>query len=122
MLFPNSANILEDMGFDKGFSKSTVIRGFRAYSVDGEVKMDLPVDMSDLFGANCLAQKRGDFRSELMRLALEEDGNGNGEVEIKWNIKVVDVDSDKGVVTLETREIDQADVAISRSSFFHPST
>ncbi|KAI9698331.1 MAG: hypothetical protein M1820_007493 [Bogoriella megaspora] len=115
MLAPNGVKILESIGYDRDRAGAVPIYGFRTYDKEGNVQMDMDMDLRPRFGADCLAQKRSDFRDELIRLATapSADLNIQGEpANIVYNAAVVDLEPEGGIVTLSDGSTATADVVI----------
>lgn len=114
MLFPNAVKILESVGYNRDLARAVVLRGFRTYDPEGTEQTDHFIDMKAMFGADWLAQKRSDFREELLRLATEEQEGKGFPARMVWNTPVIDVEPESGIVTLENGGKDQGDVVISK--------
>lgn len=116
MLAPNGVKILNSMGYDPHRAGAVPILGFRMYDQKGNMLQDQDMDLKPKYGADCLGQKRSDFRDELMRLATApsaELGIGGEPTKMVFNNAVVELDPDQGVVTLEDGSTATADVVIS---------
>ncbi|VUC24051.1 unnamed protein product [Clonostachys rosea] len=115
MIAPNGVKILESIGYDQNLAGAVPILGFRIYGKDGTVKEDIDVNLKHKFGADALAQKRADFRNELLRLATApsaELGIKGSPAKMVFNSPVVALDPDEGVITLKDGSTDSADVMI----------
>lgn len=110
MIAPNGVKILESIGYDRERAGAVPIYGIRMYDKEGNTREDVEMDLKPRFGADTLAQKRSDFREELIRLAEMDDGEG--EVEMVFERAVVGVDCEEGVVTLSDGSTASADVVI----------
>ena len=112
---PNAVKILERIGYDRDNAGAVPIHGFRSYDKDGNVKKDHEVDLRTRYGADQLAQKRSDFRNELVRLAtapsaeLKIQGN---PAKMVYDTGVVDVNAEKGSITLSDGTTAEADVVV----------
>ena len=118
MLAPNGVKILELIGYDRGRAGAVPIYGIRIYDKEGNVKEDIDMDLKPRFAADCLAQKRSDFRDELMRLATTPpaDLGIQGEpARMMFNKAVIGLDPEEGIVTLGDGSTESADVVISKS-------
>ena len=115
MVAPNGVKILESVGYDRDRAGAVPIYGIRTYDKDGTLQEDADMDLKPRFGADCLAQKRSDFRDELLRLAtapsLELGIQGN-PAKVIYNAAVVGLDPDEGVITLSDGSTAAADVVI----------
>ena len=115
IILPNGVKILESIGYDRDRTGAVPIYGIRIYDKEGNVKEDADMDLKSRFGADCLAQKRSDFRDELMRLATTPSTNLGipGEpAKVAFNTVVTDLDPEEGVVTLSDGSTAAADVVI----------
>lgn len=79
------------------------------YDKRGEVTGEFGMDLKEKYGADFEAMKRSDFRDELASLAVENEG---GDVQMRWEMGVVGLDCEEGVVTLEDGTTAKADVVI----------
>ena len=117
ILAPNGVKILESIGYDRDRAGAVPIYGIRIYDKEGNVKEDVDMDLKPQFGADCLAQKRSDFRDELVRLATTPSANlgVQGEpVKMVYNTTVADLDPEEGVIRLSDGSTATADVVISK--------
>lgn len=65
IIAPNAVKILESIEYDRERAGAVPIYGIRTYNKAGEMQDDVDMDLKPRFGADCLAQKRPDFRDEL---------------------------------------------------------
>jgi len=115
IILPNGAKILESIGYDANRAGAVPIYGIRTYDKEGNVLEDAAMDLKPRFGADCLAQKRSDFRDELLRLAIapsDELGIQGKPAKIVFNTPVIDLDADQGIVTLGDGSTVTADVVV----------
>ncbi|OCL02569.1 putative 6-hydroxynicotinate 3-monooxygenase [Glonium stellatum] len=115
IIAPNGVKILESIGYNRDRAGAVPIYGIRTYDKEGNVNKDVDMDLKPRFGADCLAQKRSDFRDELMRLATTPSadlGIKGNPAEIVFNNAVVGLDPEEGVVTLSDGSTAAADVVI----------
>jgi salicylate hydroxylase len=115
IIAPNAIKILESIGYDHERAGAVPIYGIRTYNKDGEMQDDVDMDLKPRFGADCLAQKRSDFRDELLRLATTSSSNlgiQGKPANMVFNAAVIDLDPERGVVTLSDGSTATADVAI----------
>ncbi|CAG9956573.1 unnamed protein product [Clonostachys rosea f. rosea IK726] len=115
MIAPNGVKILESIGYNQTLAGAVPILGFRTYGKDGAVKEDIDVNLKHKFGADALAQKRADFRNELLRLATApsaELGIQGSPAQMVFNSPVVALDPEEGIITFEDGSTDSADVVI----------
>ena len=115
MIAPNGVKILETIGYDRERAGAVPIYGIRVYDKEGDVQEELDLDLKPGFGADSLAQKRSDFRDELMRLATAPSaGLGiNGDpARMVFNTAVVDLDPEQGIAALSDGSTVAADVVI----------
>ncbi|KAF2092573.1 FAD binding domain protein [Rhizodiscina lignyota] len=115
IIAPNGAKILESIGYDRERAGAVPIYGIRIYDANGNVKEDFAMDLKPRFGADCLAQKRSDFRDELMRLATAPSatlGIQSEPAKMVFNAAVTGLDPEEGVVTLSDGSTATADVVV----------
>lgn len=115
IISPNGVNILESLGYAQERAGAVPIYGLRSYDKEGNVQEDVDMNLKERFGANTLAQKRSDFRDELMRLATAPSadlGIGGSPAKIIYNTGVVDLEPEEGIVTLVDGSKATADVVI----------
>jgi salicylate hydroxylase len=118
MIAPNGVKILESIGYNQTLAGAVPILGFRTYGKDGAVKEDIDVNLKHKFGADALAQKRADFRNELLRLATApsaELGIQGSPAQMVFNSPVVALDPEEGIITFEDGSTDSADVVIGKN-------
>jgi salicylate hydroxylase len=117
---PNAVKILERIGYDRNNAGAVPVYGFRSYDKNGKVKKDHEVDLKTRYGADQLAQKRSDFRDELLRLATAPSADlmiqGN-PAQMVYNTGVINVDAEKGSITLSDGTTAEADVVIGQ--YYH---
>ena len=117
LIAPNGVKILEPLGYDRDRAGAVPIYGFRIYDKGGEVTQDIKLDLKPRFGADSLAQKRSDFRDELLRLATAPSVDlaikGN-PANVVFNATVVELDPEEGVITLSDGSTVAADVVIGK--------
>ncbi|KUJ19699.1 FAD/NAD(P)-binding domain-containing protein [Mollisia scopiformis] len=115
ILASNGVKILRTIGYDSTRAGAVPILGIRTYDKEGNVLEDADMDLEARFGEECLAQKRSDFRDELLRLATapsaELDIEGD-PAEMVFSTQVVDLEPEEGVVTLSDGSTAAADVVI----------
>ena len=115
IFLPKGVKILESIGYDRERTGAVPIYGIRAYDKAGNVKEDVEMDLTSRFGADCLAQKRSDFRDELLRLATAPSadlGIGGDPARVMLNTAVVSLEPEKGVVELSDGSRATSDVVI----------
>ena len=112
MIAPHGVKILESIGYDRERAGAVPIYGIRMYDRDGNMTEDVEMDLKDRFGADTLAQKRSDFRDELMRLATMDLGDEGGKVGMVFNKPVVGLDAEEGVVRFGDGSTASADVVV----------
>ena len=123
MIAPNGVKILESIGYDRNRAGSVPIYGIRVYDKDADVKEDVNMDLKSRFGADCMSQKRSDFRDELMRLATApsaELGIKGAPATMVFNAAVVGLDPEEGVVELSDGSKLTADVVIGKWTEHNP--
>ena len=117
IIAPSGVKILESIGYDRDRAGAVPIYGIRIYDKEGNVKEDINMDLKPRFGADCLAQKRSDFREELVRLASTSsaDLGVQGEpAKIVCDAQVTDLDPEEGVITLNDGSTATADIVIGK--------
>ena len=103
IIAPNAVKILESVGYERERAGAVPILGIRTYNKDGIMQEDVDLQGKIRFGADSYAQKRSDFREELLRLATAPSKNlgiGGEPAEIVFGKGVVDIESEEGIVTL----------------------
>jgi salicylate hydroxylase len=116
VIAPNGVKLLESIGYDRDRAGAVPIYGIRTYDKESNVKEDVDINLKPRFGADCLAQKRSDFRDELMRLATTPSASlciQGDPVKMVFNTAVVGLDPGEGVLTLSDGSTVAADVVIS---------
>ena len=114
-VFPNGVNILLSRGFDPYRAGGVPCKGYRSFNQGGELVEDFPIDFRGRYGADMLMMKRSDLRDELMRTATasaSELGVNGNPARIVFNTSVMDLDSDRGSITLSDNSIIKGDVII----------
>lgn len=102
-LFFNGIKILQTTGFDRDRVGAVPCHGYRLFDKHGTQLKDFPVDFKGRYGAATLAMKRSDFREELLRPATAPEGElgmRGCPARMVFNVAVVDVDPDEGIVVL----------------------
>ncbi|KAJ3578656.1 hypothetical protein NPX13_g1909 [Xylaria arbuscula] len=117
--FPNSTQILENIGFDYRRAGSVELWGWESVDPSGKGLHSTKRNMRERFGAPLVSHMRVDFRTELLRLATapaEELGLDASAVPAitVWNNGAVDVDPNAGVLTLEDGSFVKADVVVGK--------
>jgi len=118
IIAPNGMKILDSLGYDADRAGAVPIYGIRMYDKEGNVTEDVAMDLRPRFGADCLAQKRSDFRDELFRLATSSSadlGVRGDPPKMVFNA-VIGLDPEEGVVTLSDGSTALADVVIGKHS------
>lgn len=118
LIAPNGNKILESIGYDRNRTGAVPIYGLRTYDKEGNVTDDVNMDLKHRFGADTLAQKRSDFRDELLRLATAPSadlGIGGSPAKTVFNAPVTGLDTEEGIVTLSDGSTATADVVIGES-------
>ena len=116
IIAPNGVKILESVGYDRDRAGAVPIYGIRTYDKVGNVKEDVDMNLKSQFGADCLAQKRSDFRDELMRLVITPSaslGIQGEPAKVVFNTAVIGLDPEEGVVMLSDGSTVTADAVIS---------
>ena len=119
IIIANGVKILESVGYDHKRAGAVPIYGIRTYDKAGNDKEDVDMDLKSRFGADCFAQKRSDFRDELMRLATApsaELGIIGDPTTMVFNTAAVGLDADKGIVELSDGSKVTGDVVIGEFS------
>lgn len=119
MFLPNGAKILSSIGFDRNLAGSVPIYGIRTYDKEGTVGEDVAMNLQARFGGDCLAQKRSDFRNELLRLATApsaEIGVEGEPAEMVFNTGAVGLDAKVGAVELSDGSTAIADVVVGEQT------
>jgi salicylate hydroxylase len=117
IIAPNGVKILEPLGYDRARAGAVPILGIRTYDKGGNILEDVEFDLKPRFGADILAQKRSDFRDELLRLATApsaELGIEGDPAKMVFDRPVVALDPEEGVVTLSDGSTASADVVIGK--------
>ena len=117
VIAPNGVKILESVGYDRNRAGAVPIYGIRTYDKEGNMQEDVDMDLKPRFGADCLAQKRSDFRDELLRLATAPSsdlGIKGSPATIIYKTAVVSLDAEEGIVTLADGSTAAADVVIGK--------
>jgi salicylate hydroxylase len=120
IIAPNGVKILESIGYDRDRAGAVPILGIRTYDKECNVLEDVDMDLRSRFGADCLAQKRSDFRDELLRLATAPSkilGIRGEPATMVFDTAVVDLDPQEGVVTLSDGSTATADIVVGE--YFH---
>ncbi|KAF2268649.1 FAD binding domain protein [Lojkania enalia] len=115
MIAPNGVKILDRIGYDHGRAAAVPIYGIRTYK-NGNVLEDVGMNLKSWFGADSLAQKRSDFRDELMRLATapsSELGILGDPAKIVFDTAATGLNPDEGIVTLSDGSTIIADVVVA---------
>ena len=120
IIAPNGVKILESIGYDHDRAGGVPILGIRTYEKDGNVKEDMEMILKPRFGADCWAQKRSDFRDELMRLATTPSvdlGITGDPARIVFDTLVVGLEPEEGVVVLSDGSKVTADIVIGEYDY-----
>lgn len=115
VIYPNAVKILNTLGYDRERAGAIPQLGYRAYNKSGEVIADHELNLKSQYGEDGLMQKRSQFREELLRLVKTpsaELGIGGSPPKMVFNTAVVDLDPEKGVVTLSDGSTDEADIVV----------
>ena len=118
MIAPNGVKILESVGYEPHRAGAVPISGMRTYDKTCNFQEDVGIDFKTRFGADCLAQKRSDFRDELMQLATAPSadlGIKGDPAKVVFNSAITDLDTEKGIVTLSNGSTAAADAVIGKS-------
>ena len=114
---PNGTRILQRLNFDQQKCGSIAVGQMRTWSKDGELKQDTHVDFIKDYGSPWLFQHRADLRSEFIRLATAASadlGLQGNPAELRFGVRVVNVDTVRGVVTLDSGEEIESDLVIGK--------
>ena len=107
MIAANGAKILRSIDFDTGRAGSVEIIGLTTYNKRNNMLEDASFDFRAEFGANYMAQKRSDFRDELLRLAT----TGSYPAKIEFNKNVTSLDPE-GSVRIDDGKTIAADLIV----------
>lgn len=112
---PNGVKILSQLNFDPQRVGSISVGTARSWDKEGKLVQNTNVDFEKEYGAPWYFQHRADLRVEFLRLASapsEELGIKGQPAVIRYGEKVVDIDVESGVVTLETGEQIESDLVV----------
>lgn len=112
---PNEVRILSQLDFDRERVGSISVGTTRTWKKDGMLVQDTQVDFEKDYGAPWYFQHRADLRDEFLRLASapsEELGIRGQPAVIRYGEKVVDIDVESGIVTLESGEKIESDLVV----------
>ncbi|CZR56774.1 related to salicylate 1-monooxygenase [Phialocephala subalpina] len=113
---PNGVRILSQLDFDRERVGSISVGTTRTWKKDGMLVQDTQVDFEKDYGAPWYFQHRADLRDEFLRLASapsEELGIKGQPAVIRYGEKVVDIDVESGIVTLESGEKIESDLVVA---------
>lgn len=114
---PNAIKILDSIGFDRTRAGSVESKGYKTYDKAGKLLHEIDPKLKETFGVPALTHLRVDVRNELLRLATApspELGLRGDPPKIVLEMPVVDLDAEKGVVTLGDGSKVEADVVIGK--------
>ncbi|KAK4861884.1 hypothetical protein LT330_003919 [Penicillium expansum] len=114
-LSPGSVKILNQFGFDEDRAGAVSGRGFKVYHQNGTLKKVIPIDVAERFGAEWLMTLRSDARDEILRIATADSaevGRTGIPPRVVYNVKVVGIDVDSGVVTFADGSSVEVDLII----------
>lgn len=117
-LFPNGTRILKDIGFNMDKGGIASLTGIVYYDKNKNLLETTDVDFEGKYGAGFWGAQRSGCRDELLRLASDpsEMLGLKGEVpELVFEKSVVDVEAERGAVTLSDGTKAEFDVVISKS-------
>jgi salicylate hydroxylase len=121
IIAPNGVKILETINYDRKSSGAVPVYGIQIYDKEGNAGEDVEMDLKPRFGADCLALKRSDFAEELLRLATApsaELGIGGEPARMVFGNAVVDLDAEKGDITLSDGSVMAADLVVGKYCSF----
>lgn len=116
-LSPGSVKILNQFGFDEDRAGAVSGRGFKVYHQNGTLKKVIPIDVAERFGAEWLMTLRSDARDEILRIATADSaevGRTGIPPRVVYNVKVVGIDVDSGVVTFADGSSVEVDLIIGK--------
>lgn len=110
---PNATRILLKWGMDLERLESPNCRNIYEYNISGKLVMHRPLNTVDIFGAPWLLNHRISLHKELQYLATSDDPALPGEpAKLHLASKVVDVDGEKGTITLADGSTFQGDIIV----------
>ncbi|KAJ9479922.1 Salicylate hydroxylase [Pseudozyma hubeiensis] len=110
---PNATRILLKWGTDLERLESPNCRNIYEYNISGKLVMHRPLNTVDIFGAPWLLNHRISLHKELQYLATSDDPALPGKpAKLHLASKVVDVDGEKGTITLADGSTFQGDIIV----------
>lgn len=120
-LQPNASRIVESVWGLKnelhGEARAIVDEGFRIYNTEGRLVNSVPLLSKTEYGGDRLCFHRRDLHDTLKNAAVSSDRLGDPAV-IRTASKVINCDTQKGTVTLESGEIVTGDLIIGADGMY----